>query len=77
MTTAEITIKYRAQHSLTLQAFATALSANGEHVTKQAVKLWEDDAFNPNRWFLRRTVANFPAGDWRHDWASEVLQAIQ
>jgi hypothetical protein len=77
MTTAEITQKYRYNYRLTLQAFADALSANGEHVTKMAVKYWQDDVYNPQRKFLARTIANFPSGDWRHDWASEVLQAIQ
>jgi hypothetical protein len=77
MTTAEITQKYSARQGLSLREFAAALSATGERITHQSVKNWQDDIHNPNRGFLMRTIANFPSGDWRHDWASEVLQAIQ
>jgi DNA-binding transcriptional regulator YiaG len=74
---AEITKKYRKEHDLTLSAFGGGLGEFGKSFTKQAIHNWEIGASKPNRWFLTMVVFHTEPGDWRHDWAEEIIKLNQ
>jgi transcriptional regulator with XRE-family HTH domain len=72
-----ITLHYRKQAQLTLEAFGRALAEllPGYSFTKQAVKNWERGVQNPDRYFLLLCALRY--GDWRRDWALDCLAVLQ
>ena len=68
----------KAQH-MTLIEFADALNEQmppDSGVTYSLINRWERGSRNPTRGRMELMVRVYPEGDWRHDFAAAMIEAL-
>jgi len=71
----EIVKAYRLDQKMTLRDFAAALSIDGQTISYEAIRKWENGRFKPNYYFL--VALSMKTTDWRRDFAFDCLSAIE
>lgn len=73
----ELTYNTRKELGMTLDEFAHAINEQmPEGVSLTAVHHWQTGRRKPDRNFFELMVRIYPEGDWRHEFAASMIEAL-
>ena len=73
----QITIDTRIAQGMTLDKFVTALNEQmPDKITYSLINRWEHGTRSPTLVRMDLMTRVYPAGDWRHDFAAAMIEAL-